>query len=185
MDSISGSGMNSRILRESLGCALCLIALTVGGAKAADPSAVFVSAQFSALPEPVDLAIQGALKIAAADILGYAYPHPSLNYWQDNDKSVWVLEGRGKSHLLTAGFVIENGRITNSEVLVYRESRGREVRSKRFLRQFDKATLRDDRELDRRIDGITGATISVKSITNLARLALYLHHKIRQPSETE
>jgi hypothetical protein len=48
------------------------------------------------------------------------------------------------------------------------------VRAERFVRQFKGASLTKDRGLNRRIDGITGATISVNAMKNMARLALYL-----------
>ncbi|MCP4949490.1 MAG: FMN-binding protein [Aestuariibacter sp.] len=34
-------------------------------------------------------------------------------------------------------------------------------------------------KLDRQIDGITGATLSVRAVTRLARMALYLHSQIK------
>ena len=40
--------------------------------------------------------------------------------------------------------------------------------------QFKDATLTTERNLDRKIDGISGATLSVNALTKLARLALFL-----------
>jgi hypothetical protein len=61
-------------------------------------------------------------------------------------------------------------------VLIFRESRGWEVRHDFFTDQFKGVTLNDDRELDLPIDNISGATLSVRALTRLARLALYLHN---------
>ena len=64
-------------------------------------------------------------------------------------------------------------------MLVYRESRGDEVRYPRFTGQFTGAGLNSRQELDRGIDVISGATLSVNALTRLARLALYLDGQVR------
>ena len=61
------------------------------------------------------------------------------------------------------------------KVLIFRESRGWEVRYPFFTDQFKGATLVTDNNLDRKIDGITGATLSVNALTKLGRIALLLH----------
>jgi len=53
-----------------------------------------------------------------------------------------------------------------------------EVRYPFFTDQYKDASLQKDKQLDRTIDGISGATLSVRALTKLARLALYLHHHI-------
>ena len=58
-------------------------------------------------------------------------------------------------------------------VLVYRESRGEEVRTPSFLKQFKDAKLTRGDRLDREIDGIAGATLSVGAMERMARLALF------------
>jgi len=84
-----------------------------------------------------------------------------------------VLEEIGKEEPITAGFVVEGGRIKQARVLVYRESRGGEIRYPVFLKQYDGAALTADHYLDRSIDGISGATLSVRAMERMARLALY------------
>jgi hypothetical protein len=64
--------------------------------------------------------------------------------------------------------------ILDVKVLIFRESRGWEVRYPFFTDQFKDATLTAERNLDRKIDGISGATLSVNALTKLARLALFL-----------
>ena len=46
-----------------------------------------------------------------------------------------------------------------------------------FTDQFSGSGLTDDLRLDRTIDGISGATLSVRALKKLARLALYLHEQ--------
>jgi hypothetical protein len=86
---------------------------------------------------------------------------------------VWVLEETGKEELITAGFVVVDGRIDHVRVLVYRESRGQEVRRGSFLKQFKDAKLAQGDRLDREIDGVVGATLSVGAMERMARLALF------------
>lgn len=55
--------------------------------------------------------------------------------------------------------------IKNTKVLIYREQHGRQIGSKRWLSQFFGMTPEDRPEYGENIDGISGATISVKSMT--------------------
>ncbi|NIQ09996.1 MAG: FMN-binding protein, partial [Gammaproteobacteria bacterium] len=64
------------------------------------------------------------------------------------------------------------------EIMVYRESRGGEVRHDFFRNQFDGARLTEQYSLDRNIDGISGATLSVNAVTAVTRWALYLHEQV-------
>lgn len=57
-------------------------------------------------------------------------------------------------------------KIIHSKVLVYREEYGGEIGSKRWLKQFLGKTGEDRVSHKTNIDGIAGATISVRSMTN-------------------
>jgi hypothetical protein len=153
---------------------LGLLCLSLSARGDLNPSSAFVPAVFATPPGPKTATLAGETARDVAGILGHPYPRPAITYWRAEGKTVWILEARGKSHLITAGFVVAGGKIEKGEVLAYREDRGREVRSRRFLDQFAGAALGGDRKLDRSIDGITGATISVSALKNMARLALYL-----------
>ncbi len=107
----------------------------------------------------------------AAAILGHPPAQLRQRYWSDAHKTVWILEETGKEELITAGFVVVDGRIDHVRVLVYREGRGQEVRQSSFLKQFKDAKAQGNR-LDRDIDGIVGATLSVGAMERMARLAL-------------
>jgi hypothetical protein len=69
-------------------------------------------------------------------------------------------------------------------VLEFRESRGWEVRYPFFTDQFGGIGLRPDLQLDRPIDGISGATLSVRALKKLARLALYLTQQTQAANDT-
>lgn len=57
-------------------------------------------------------------------------------------------------------------KVKHSKVLIYREEYGGEIGSKRWLKQFLGMTGSDRVDHETNIDGIAGATISVRSMTN-------------------
>lgn len=118
----------------------------------------------------------------AAKSLAGEDPGFRQRYWRDGNRTAWVLEAIGHSHPITMGWVVEDGAIRQLEILVYRESRGWEVRYPFYTRQFEGARLEDE-ELSREIDGITGATLSVNATRRLGKLALWLHEQVISPSE--
>lgn len=88
-----------------------------------------------------------------------------------------VTEERGKYRPITflVGITPEM-RVKDTAVMVYRESRGGEVRSRRFLRQYRGKTLRDPIRSNRDIVNVSGATISVHSMNSGVRKALMVIH---------
>lgn len=142
----------------------------------------FVAEAFGGEPPPAEkLWLRGDLKSTIEQILGRPYGKLRLTYWLKADRSAWILEEIGKEELITTGFVVGSGGIERVRVLIFRESRGFEVRYPAFTRQFEGAHLATDSKLDRHIDGISGATLSVAALTKLARLALLLHQHVTSP----
>ena len=143
----------------------------------------FVAEAFKAQPPaPAVLWLTGDLKTQVRAILDHDYPALRLRYWGTSERgeggrSVWVLDEIGKESPITVGIVVENNRIAQMRVLVFRESRGWEVESPAFIRQYLGAALTSDQKLDRHIDGISGATLSVRALSKLSRLALLLHRQ--------
>ena len=129
-------------------------------------------------PEPKKLWIKKDLKAEIKNILGHDLKMLRLRYWDDNKKRAWILEEIGRDKPITVGLVTANGKILDVKVLIFRESRGWEVRYPFFTDQFKDATLVTGNNLDRKIDGISGATLSVNALTKLGRLALFLHKYI-------
>lgn len=125
-------------------------------------------------PQPRLIWLIGARKQTVKALLGHDYASLRVRYWRDDRRSAWVLEEIGKEQPITAGIVISNQRIERIEVLAFRESRGWEIRYPFFTDQFRDARLDTDSKLDRHIDGISGATLSVRAMQKLAKLALYL-----------
>lgn len=104
-----------------------------------------------------------------------------LRYWINGKRTAWVLEEIGKEQLITMGIVIEDDSVKSVKILVYRESRGGEVRHDFFTEQFPGAQLVDEKSrlsLSKSIDGITGATLSVRAVKKVATLALFLHRQV-------
>lgn len=99
-------------------------------------------------------------------ILAYDASHRFLGY-------ALVTEERGKYRPITflVG-VTPAGRVKDTAVMIYREDRGGEVRSRRFLRQYRGKTVRDPIRTNRDIINISGATISVRSMNAGVRKAL-------------
>ena len=139
-----------------------------------NPVSVFASDQVGADVLVQRLAATGKVAQTCTETLGSPYPYRMIKYWVDSSKAVWVLAAQGKHGLITAGFVIEGGRIRECRVLHDREQRGRPIRSRGFLSRFKGVGLRGNTKLDRRIHGITGATISSTAMTRMALLALRL-----------
>ena len=169
MVSISVWVMNSKLF-------FCLLAglLFCGSSPAETTPETFVETSLGVLPPEQKLPVHGETATTIQSILGSRYHGASISYWCHAGKTVWVLAARGKHGLIHAGFVIENNRIVQTEVLSFKEQRGKFIRTSRFLRQFAGAGLKKGDQLDQRIDGYSGATLSVNAMKKMARLALVL-----------
>jgi len=72
----------------------------------------------------------------------------------------------GKHKPMTYMVGVDNtGHVLNVELLVFREARGSEVRTKRFNVQYEGKTVSDPVRLNKDIINISGATMSVRSMT--------------------
>ena len=80
----------------------------------------------------------------------------------------------GKEKPITFGVVTHKGVINRVEVMVFRESRGDEIRLPQYTAQYQGQMLTGDGELSSSVDGISGATYSVRSMKKVAKLALLL-----------
>lgn len=136
----------------------------------------FINEVFAGSPPEVEkITIKGDVKDQLKTILGHRYKKIRVPYWYANDRTVWILEKIGKELPITAGFVVKDNKIEQFRVLVFRESRGWEIRNEFFTEQFDGAYLESPTKLNQRIDNITGATLSVNAMKKLSKMALYLH----------
>lgn len=172
------------MIRKSLIIPLFLaIAMTVP-ARALDvfmEPDIFLSEVFGTqTPEPSFLWMKGDVKAEMQEILGRKPGGLRMRYWQDSERTVWILEEIGKTQPITTGISIKASAIERVQVLIYRESHGWEVRYPFFTDQFRGMTLEEDQTLSAQVDGISGATLSVRALTKLARLALRLDAIVRE-----
>ncbi len=133
----------------------------------------FLREEFGAPPPVRVIWLDNAAQDKLKAVLGHPYGQARLRYWRADGKTAWILDEIGKEYPITAAFVVKNAAIERVRVLVYRETRGMEVRYPSFLQQFVGSRLQDGR-LNRSIDGISGATLSVHSMERMARAALVL-----------
>ena len=139
------------------------------------PEAFLAEAFGAAVPPPQMLELDDAKQAQISAALGRRYPQARLRYWRANGRSAWILDDKGKEgyQLTTAGFVVKERAIDFARVLIYRESRGEQVAEPSFLKQLA-GVHAAGAELDRKVDNISGATLSVKMMQRMARTALTL-----------
>ncbi len=142
----------------------------------------FLSTTFSKTPEPQRLTLSGDIGKEVKKILGHRYKKIRVPYWQNDCRSAWILEEIGKERYITTGFVVNSQGLEKAKVLIFRESRGWEVKHDFFGQQFIGAKLTDKNKLDKNIDNISGATMSVDAVTNISRMALLLHEYVIKDS---
>ena len=135
-------------------------------------------------PQPRVIWLKGDTKKTTDRIMGHRYPGLRIRYWSKDNRSAWILEEIGKERPITAGVVINEKGIELVRVLEFRESRGAEIRHPFFTDQFPGIQLTDENQLDRHIDGISGATLSVRALKKLARLSLYLHSQVNPTNDS-
>jgi len=125
--------------------------------------------------------------------IGWNFPETSFECFigeTDGQTDGWAIIqntiGKHKPMTYMVG-VTPDGKISNVEVLVYRESRGSEVRKKRFNYQYEGKDVRDPIRINRDIINISGATMSVRSMSAGAKRVLVLVEELYlkpQGSET-
>jgi hypothetical protein len=165
--------MNHRLLSFVLAL---LAACQVHAAQVIETPEAFVASAFTgATPSQAVLWLTPDIQSGISRIVGQRLPNLRQRYWRSGQRSAWILEKVGKEEPITAGFVVEDGRIVSAHVLIYRETRGWEIRYPNFRDQFIGLSLDQDLALNGRFDGIAGATLSVNAMRSMARLALYLH----------
>ena len=124
------------------------------------------------------LRFKDEVKTAAQKIMGNKYKKILMRYWIEGNRTAWILNRIGKVKPITAGFIIEDCKVVSVHVLVYRESHGWEIKYPSFRDQFGGVGMQKNLKLDKSIDGISGATMSVSSMRIMARLALAMNELV-------
>jgi len=125
-------------------------------------------------PTAKTLWLNAQQKEDAEEIMQHPLVLLRVRYWQYQNKSAWILNEIGKEKPITIGIIINGHTIESVNILAFRESRGWEIRYAFFTDQFKDIFLTNDIQLNKRIDGVTGATLSVSAVKRCATLALYL-----------
>ncbi|WP_245586064.1 FMN-binding protein [Solimonas soli] len=135
----------------------------------------FIAEAFApgAAPAPAVLNLDAGAQAKISAVFGRPYPQARLRYWKANGRSAWIFDDIGKEGYVptTCGFVVANGAIEHARVLIYRESRGQQVAEPSFLQQLIGAKAAGN-GIDKRVDNISGATLSVKMMQRMARTAI-------------
>ena len=162
----------------------CLLPFSVLGKGVYMTPEDFLAESFSSAQVLIEsLWLTDDIRDEAKIIFNHAYPGLRIRYWRDSEESAqrtaWIINEIGKTRPITIGITIANHKIERVRILEFRESRGGEVRMPFFTRQFVGLTLQSpDSQLSESIDGITGATLSVKAVKKSARFALFLHQLV-------
>lgn len=159
---------------------LPLLPLQVVAEEVYQTQETFIADNFANAPEKTIYQPADDLQKTVNKIMRHRYPLRPVAHWREGNKTAWVLEAIGKYKPITTGIVVNDGKIETLKVLTYRESHGWEVKYPSFTDQFKQAALKDNNKLDTHIDGISGATLSVKALTRLGQLALFYHKQVME-----
>ncbi len=103
--------------------------------------------------------------------IGWKFPEQSFEVYigESGDKIdgyALVQNTIGKHKPMTYMVGIDSkGQVSDIELLVFRESRGSEIRQKRFNAQYEGKTVNDPVRINKDIINISGATMSVRSMS--------------------
>ena len=128
----------------------------------------------SSVPAREKMWVSEEQRDVARNVIGLGRPPIRVHYWREGNRSAWILKEIGKEKPITIGVGINGGQVETVRILAFRESRGWEVKYPYFTEQFSGASTDHQNKLDRRIDGITGATLSVNAVQKVVRWAMYL-----------
>jgi len=124
--------------------------------------------------------LKSEVKSEIEQLLDHPFSGVRVRFCQQGGKTAWILDEIGKTEPITSGIIVDQGKVEQVRVLVFRESRGSEVHRGVFTRQYENAALDSENRLDRHIDGITGATLSVYALNRQVKLALLLDRVARE-----
>ena len=70
------------------------------------------------VPEQKRLILKSKLREPIEKILKHPYSGMRVKYWQNDSKTVWILEEVGKEYPITFGMVVNNGKIASIEIKI-------------------------------------------------------------------
>jgi len=127
------------------------------------------------IPAPKTLWISSDLRERIKGIVDREYNWLRIRYWIHEGKTIWILNDLVKSRPITVGLVVNKHAVEKIEIITVSDRHSNRIKHRNFTDQFSGLTLNPgNKKLDRNIDGISGATLSVSAVHRLAKLALYL-----------
>lgn len=157
---------------------ITLVAASLSGQAATTvyqkPSDFIRSVCGGTIPTTQAITLTAANQSRIKRLMGHEYRPSRVRYWVSGGRMVVILEEIGKTKPITTGFVVKGGQIEMVKMLIYRETIGAEVRRTSFTNQFKGATIDSKGKLTRRINNISGATLSTRATMEMGRLAVYL-----------
>jgi Na+-translocating ferredoxin:NAD+ oxidoreductase RnfG subunit len=144
-----------------------------GGSPIRDATEKYINSQFedSISINMHNLILDSELKALVQNRVKQRFYRDELYYWaiiQEDSTIAYALMDNvlGKSMPITFLVILNNeGSILATKVIKYREAYGGEVGHKNWLAQFAHFSDSSDFKVGQNIDGISGATISVNSLT--------------------
>lgn len=116
----------------------------------------------SPIYKPVDIAI-GEDEVTASSLKGHLFKVMSADL---HVGYVYVDEAPSMKDVFDYAVLLDTDiKVVNAKVLIYREQHGRQIGTRRWLKQFMGMSVEDKPELGVNVDGISGATISATSMT--------------------
>jgi FMN-binding domain len=119
-------------------------------------------------------------KMTIEERIGWKFPEETFEVYigetgTQTDGYAFVQNTIGKHKPMTYMVGVDaRGRVSNVELLIFREARGSEVRTKRFNVQYEGKTASDPVRINKDIINISGATMSVRSISAGVKRVLIL-----------
>ena len=126
------------------------------------------------------LKVPAEKKTAIEERIGWKFPEEAFEVYIGEtgtqiDGYALVQNTIGKHKPMTYMVGVDaRGRVSNVELLVFREARGSEVRTKRFNVQYEGKTVLDPVRINKDIINFSGATMSVRSISAGVKRVLVL-----------
>jgi len=126
------------------------------------------------------IALSPEKKTQIEERIGWKFPEQSFDVYigetgDQVDGYALVQNTIGKHKPMTYMVGIDSkGHVSDVELLIFRESRGSEIRQKRFNAQYEGKTVSDPVRINRDIINISGATMSVRSMSAGVKRVLVL-----------
>lgn len=171
--------MQAYLIKTALICIFCLIigpVQFVNGEETVDQKkSLYLEEIFQGSPpEPGYLWITPLIRSKIETVIMHGYKGFRVKYWDKDEETVWILEDTAKEQPVCVGIITYLEKIIRLDIIFSNNKWGKQVQNIHFTNQFNNIEIDESGILNRHIDGISGATLSVNATSRLAQLALLL-----------